>query len=125
MHFEHINLSAPREIIEKIKDFYCGIFALDVGFRPDFTHFGYWLYKNNKALVHLTESNSRLPNGTQGYFDHIAFQLEGINHFIDRLRRNGVDYTVNYVSQTKTTQVFFKDPAGIRLEATFLGEALT
>lgn len=124
MHIEHINISAPFELIKVVKVFYCELFGLHEGFRPSFTKRGFWLYEEDKALVHLTESSERSPTEKPGYLDHIAFQLTGLYRFKDKLERLNIRYTVDSLPEIDMTQLFFKDPAGTDLEVNFKNEAL-
>lgn len=73
MHIEHINISAPKEVIEELRDFYCAIFDLCIGLRPNFASRGFWLYAGDKSIVHLTESDEHYKSDQPTYFDHVAF----------------------------------------------------
>lgn len=129
MHIEHINISAPVEILIKTRDFYCDVFGLVNGHRPNFKRAGFWLYSDGKPLIHLTESNLTESNEdfqvniTQGYFDHFAFQLSGLGDFIANLESLKMTYKIEYLRETGVTQVFIRDPSGIGVEASFPGES--
>ena len=124
MHIEHINISAPVEILIKTRDFYCDVFGLVNGHRPNFKRAGFWLYSDGKPLIHLTESNEDFQgNITQGYFDHFAFQLSGLGDFIANLESLKMTYKIEYLRETGVTQVFIRDPSGIGVEASFPGES--
>jgi hypothetical protein len=41
--FDHYNLCAPREFLERLRLFYTEAVGLTVGYRPRFQKFGYWL----------------------------------------------------------------------------------
>jgi len=124
MHIEHINISAPFELIKVVKVFYCELFGLHEGFRPSFTSRGFWLYEGGNALVHLTECNKKPLGEKPGYLDHIAFQLTGLCRFKDNLEKLNIKYTVDSLPEIGMTQLFFKDPAGTGLEVNFKNEAL-
>ncbi len=53
---DHINFHAQRKLLDALKDFYCDVVGLEVGARPDFPRFGYWLYAGGHPVVHLYES---------------------------------------------------------------------
>ena len=78
MHIDHVNICAPKELMEKLKVFYCETLELSVGFRPKFSNHGYWLYAGDKAIVHLSDGNRHLRQDMQGYFDHFAIQTTGL-----------------------------------------------
>ena len=61
-------------------------------------------------------------NITQGNFDHFAFQLSGLEDFIANLESLKISYKIENVRETGMTQLFIKDPTGIGVEASFLGE---
>lgn len=124
MHIEHINISAPIELLIKIKEFYCNVFDVEEGFRPKFSSKGYWLYSDGKAVIHLTNSIEHHRNEKQGYFDHVAFQVKGLKLMVDRLNSLGISYTIDYLPEVGMTQLFFKDPSGTGVEANFVGETL-
>ena len=124
MHIEHFNISAPLELLERLKEFYCELFELEEGFRPPFSRAGYWLYSGGNALIHLTESIEHFPSEKTSYFDHITFQLTGLKKLLEKLENLGIKYTTDHLPEIGMTQIFFKDPAGIGLEANFINERL-
>ena len=118
MHIDHINIAAPAELLEKVRDFYCDVLDLAEGFRPDFSRDGYWLYSGEKALVHLVESTRHHDNEKQGYFDHFALRTTGLARVLARLDRFNIEYTTNHLPQINLTQIFCKDPSGTGVEIT-------
>ena len=124
MHIEHINISAPIVLLENVKTFYCDIFNLKEGFRPKFKRNGFWLYSEESAILHLTESYEHNSSEGRSYLDHIAFQTTGLKILLERLKYLNVEYTCGSLPEVGMTQVFFKDPAGLTIEVNFLSEAL-
>ena len=124
MHLDHINISAPIQLLEKVRDFYCAVFGLEDGFRPVFRQNGFWLYSGDKPIIHLSESDLHMANTGQGCLDHVAFRATGLREQIERLDSQQVEYRSNHVPELDMTQLFFRDPAGTGLEVNFLGEAL-
>ena len=43
MKLHHVNIKAPKELLEREKDFFCEVLGLQEGNRPDFSSSGYWL----------------------------------------------------------------------------------
>jgi len=78
MHIDHINIGAPVELLEKVRDFYCDVLGFTAGFRPNFSQDGFWLYSQDKALIHLVVSSSHHKIERQGYFDHFALRTTGL-----------------------------------------------
>lgn len=124
MHIEHINISAPLELLEKVKKFYCEVFDLKEGFRPTFRRNGFWLYSGGNAILHLTESYEHSSSEGKTYLDHVAFQTTGLKTLIEKLTLLNVEHRCDSFAEIGMTQVFFKDPAGLKIEVNFLNEAL-
>lgn len=129
MKFDHFNISAPMAVLEQVKDFYCQVFDMVAGERPNFSKKGYWLYlsrqtaiaqglSDQQALIHLTADVHQQFLST-GYFNHNAFKLSGRAAFENRLITLNIDYTIQNVSGKALYQYFFKDPAGVMIEVIF------
>ena len=122
MHIDHINISAPMDLLEKVRDFYCEVFDLTSEFRPGFSTRGFWLYAQDKAIIHLSESLEHHRNEKQGYFDHFALQTTDVAHVLEKLNRIGTKYTTSHIADIGMRQVFFKDPSGIGVEVNCFDE---
>ena len=123
MHLDHINISAPAELLIKVRDFYCDLLGLAEGFRPEFRKNGFWLYSEGKPIVHLVDSVEHHRNEKQGFFDHFALQATGLAGLIEKLDAAGVVYKMSYLAEIDLSQVFCKDPSGIGVEINFPGES--
>ena len=123
MHIDHINISAPKELLQKVRDFYCEVLGLTEGFRPNFSRGGFWLYSEGKP-IHLIESTDHYHNEKQGFFDHFALQATGLAKICDNLDAAGIEYKVSYLSQIDMSQIFCKDPSGTGVEINFLNETV-
>ncbi len=124
MHIDHINISAPKELLESVKEFYCAIFGLVAGRRPNFSTPGFWLYSGDNAIIHLMESSEHYSNEKQGYLDHVAYKTTGLKELVNKLNALNIEYTVNSMPEMHMSQVFFKDPAGVGVEVKFINETL-
>ena len=123
---DHFNITAPADLIERVRDFYVEVIGLSEGGRPDFMSRGFWLYAGSEPLVHLTTSDggdARTP-AARSTFDHVAFSCEGLREFVERLERAGVEYELDEVASLEQVQIFLRDPAGVGLELNFTGETL-
>ena len=121
----HYNLRAAPEIIEKLKNFYIEIVGLKLGHRPPFKNGGYWLYANDKDVLHLSFSKNDITNElhVSSTFDHMAFTAENEVDHIKILKENNIDYIIREVPEIGTRQIFFKDPAGNGIELIFSNES--
>ncbi len=124
MKLDHINIRAPRELLEREKRFFCELLGLREGERPAFGSHGYWLYSGDAAVVHLSEDEAQAGGDRQGYFDHAAFRSTGLRELLGTLDRNGADYRVTRVPGLDLTQVFVVSPANVRIEINFAGESI-
>ena len=121
----HYNLRAAPEIIEKLKKFYIEIVGLKLGHRPPFNNRGYWLYADNKDVLHLSFSKNDITNElhVSSTFDHMAFTAENEMDHINVLKENNIYYIVREVPEIGTRQIFFKDPAGNGIELIFSNDS--
>ena len=122
MKLDHINIRAPRALLEREKQFFCEQLGLRDGQRPAFGSHGYWLYAGDTAVVHLSEGEAPSNADGQGCFDHAAFRSTGLQSLLQTLRRAGTDYRIARVPELELTQVFVVSPANIRIEINFAGE---
>ena len=124
MNIDHVNICAPPQLLEKVKNFYCGVLGLTEGFRPTFSKNGYWLYAQGKAIIHLVESTAHYKNEKQGYFDHFALRTNGLTKVLERLKSDQIEYRTNHLPEIGLTQIFCKGPSGTGVEISYLDEPL-
>lgn len=121
--FNHFNIRAPREILEKVKDFYLNVIGLEEGSRPDVPVHGYWLYLDKLPVLHLMEwaGIEELPPFERGYLDHVAFSCTDLNGVTKKLHELGVTYKRrDFASaETRFTQLEVTDPVGNGVELNF------
>jgi catechol 2,3-dioxygenase-like lactoylglutathione lyase family enzyme len=125
----HFNITAPFDLLERVRDFYVEVLGLDVGDRPGFRRKGFWLYAGDEPIVHLTacdEADVR-ANGELGlnFFDHVAFSCEGLPGIIERLQNFDIPYEMAEIDSLGQIQVFVRDPAGVGVELNFMDESFT
>ena len=116
--FAHYNLSAHRELLDALRDFYVNVVGLRLGERPALRRFGYWLYAGDAAALHLSEAS---PGDTRlrqvsGTFNHGAFLAVGFRTAERRLLAHGVTVRVAVDPLLQQRQLFFLDPAGNGVE---------
>jgi len=119
--FSHYNLRAARAMLDELRDFYSDVVGLEVGDRPPFRSFGYWLYAGGQAVLHLSEARLGEERAAQpqGTFDHAAFSCTDRAAYEHELSRRGIRYRVGVVPETQLVQIFFNDPAGNGVELNF------
>lgn len=121
LSLNHYNLRAPRELLDRLRAFYVEVVGLEVGYRPPFVTYGYWLYAGDQAVLHLSEASGNETSAVDAptSFDHAAFNCMGRRHFETRFARLSIKYEVACVPQTKQIQLFLEDPAGNGVELNF------
>ena len=119
--FSHYNLRAARGLLDELRDFYCDVVGLEIGQRPPFRSFGYWLYAGGYPILHLSEAGpgENRPVQPLGTFDHAAFRCIGQAQFEEELKRRGIPYRLAVVPATQQVQIFLTDPAGNGVELNF------
>jgi glyoxylase I family protein len=119
--FNHYNLRAPRELMDRLRDFYCSIVGLQQGKRPNLGSFGYWLYAGRDCVLHLSEARadeSRLTH-TSTTFDHVAFTCTDRTAMEAILDRHNIPFSRGQVAELGIHQLFLQDPAGNGVELSF------
>ena len=121
---DHYNLRAARAaraVLDELCAFYRDVVGLEVGERPPFRRFGYWLYAGGRAVLHLSvaDDGESRPSGVASTFAHAAFSCTNRPAFEQRLKERGVPYRVDEIPLTRRVQLFFKDPAGNGVELQF------
>ena len=104
--------------LENSVSFYTEILGLEEGFRPNLGFPGCWLYKNQRAILHII-SGKKLPSEPSGVLDHMAFSAENLPETIDKLKTRKIDYELKRQNETNTWQLFFVDPNGAKVELDF------
>ncbi len=124
----HFNISASRELIERVKRFYTDIIGLALGPRAHLDHDGYWLYAGYTPIVHLSVRIGAISNAQnnvqKGYFNHISLGCVGLESAIARMIATQTPYRLIQLPDIHQTQLFVTDPADIGVELTFFNESL-
>ena len=113
---DHVNIQTQD--LAKLCRFYEEVLGLTVGERPTFDSVGAWLYAGDSPIIHLGVTDTEM-NGNTLPVDHVALRAEGLEEIVGRLNEAGVDYQMHDVPGRAMRQLFFRDPAGIRIELNF------
>ena len=117
----HYNFRLERQLLEVVREFYEAVIGLQVGPRPPFKSFGYWLYADGRDVLHLSEElpGDKRRAGSDLTFDHVALEASNWPLTIQELRAAGIDFAEDLVPSTGRRQIFFRDPAGNGVELIF------
>ena len=105
-------------MMHRLKAFYCDVLGLTEGPREGFTSYGFWLYLDAIAVVHLSEYKAEgepLTHATTT-FDHVSFLCSNAAEMETRLQKHAITYTIRLIPRLNIKQLNFKDPAGNGVE---------
>ena len=119
----HINIRAPKALVEKLRNFYQEVLGLSGGWRPPFQSKGHWLYIEDRPVVHLVEDEMVHATGVARFptVDHVSFSCTGLREFEELLRAKEIAFRRTEVPDTALVQLTFVDPAGNGVELQFAG----
>ena len=120
LSINHIQLVAEKDLVLKLRDFYCDVVGLAEGFRPAFERFGFWLYIGDKDVLHLItpkDGDGRSPQKSS--FDHVAFRTADYLAVLKKLKKLNVPFDEKLIPGMSAHQIFLRDPAGNRVELNF------
>ena len=123
LSINNIQLVAEKDLVLKLRDFYCNVVGLTEGFRPAFERFGFWLYIEDKDVLHLItpkEGDGRSPQKSS--FDHVAFKTTRYHDVLKKLKSLNISYDEKPIPGMTAHQIFLRDPAGNRVELNFDGD---
>ena len=82
---------------------------------------GYWLYADERPVLHLAEAASEqvAASNVDGTFAHAAFDCVDVASAEALLTLRGIRYRKTAVPETGAPQIFFTDPAGNGVELLF------
>ena len=104
---------------ERTTRFYTDVVGLSVGFRPELSFPGVWLYAGAEPVVHIIFGKP-IPGRETGAVDHLAFKATGnVEAALEKLKTHAVEYSMRKLERTGVTQVFFRDPDGVGVELNF------
>jgi catechol 2,3-dioxygenase-like lactoylglutathione lyase family enzyme len=120
---DHLSIGTSK--LEETRAFFCDVLGFTVGLRPKLKSNGYWLYSNDRALVHLVEAAGKEgPNGAAsaddmvetGMDDHIAMTISGSADVVTEMTDKGIAYWDRLLADRNLYQVFVRDPNGVVIE---------
>lgn len=126
--FDHVSIRAKD--LEGMTDFLINLLGLEKGFRPEFPFPGYWLYSEEveKSLIHLFNEdasfykkdliNENIEEESTGknIVNHVCLYSDNYEEIMDRIDKQGLDYSINLVPDCPIEQIFVKAPENLILE---------
>lgn len=117
--------------LDATRRFYCDVLGMTVGFRPQMSFSGFWIYLGDTAVIHVASLAEYLSRNdadmTQppvlavgsGAIDHIAFTGTDPAAIEARLKEHQIVYERNEIAEINLVQLFALDPDGVRVEMNF------
>ena len=123
---DHFNVRGRPQDVDALRDFYRDVLGLRQGARPAFKFPGYWMYLGETPVVHISGSlpadgPAAAGAGSTGRVDHISFRAQGFAAVCHELGERGISCVPSPVPGMDIRQLFFVDPAGLKVELTFYG----
>ena len=128
---------------EATRDWFCDNLGFRSGYHPEFGFPVYWLYIGDQDVVHIGKAKHSDHQNTylstpsdkanedysgagapgSGRIDHVCFNCEGIEEFVDRLSSNGVEFSERKAHNSDLFQLFMREPVnGLKVELNFSAE---
>jgi catechol 2,3-dioxygenase-like lactoylglutathione lyase family enzyme len=122
------------------RDWFCNNLGFEVGPHPEFGFPVHWLYIGKQDVIHIGKARHSEHQDTylktpsdqagldysaagapgSGRIDHICLNSEGLAEFIERLTRNGVEFSERKAHNSMLYQLFMREPInGIKVELNF------
>jgi catechol 2,3-dioxygenase-like lactoylglutathione lyase family enzyme len=119
MHIDHVTIRTRD--IGKTRDFFVDLFDLEEGARPKAIQRipGYWLYANDKPIVHIIGAHGGNSDPQTEAIDHVGLKLEGYLAFRKKLEDRAIRYSTMDIPELTERRLFFRAPGGVLLEAVF------
>ena len=128
---------------EGTRDWFCENLGFRNGYHPEFGFPVYWLYIGEQDVLHIGKARHSTHQDTylktpsdqagidysaagapgSGRIDHLCFNSEGMPEFIERLTKNGVEFSERKAHNSNLYQLFMREPInGIKVELNFAWE---
>ncbi|MBU1359490.1 MAG: VOC family protein [Gammaproteobacteria bacterium] len=122
------------------RDWFVDNLGFRSGYHPEFGFPVHWLYIGEQDVVHIGKARHSAHQDTylrtpsdkdgedysaagapgSGRIDHVCFNCEGMLEFIERLTRNGVEFSERKAHNSDLYQLFMREPInGIKVELNF------
>ena len=104
--------------LKKTKDFYVNILGMNIDYdRPPFKFDGIWLSLNKRAVVHVVVKEELIiDENLLPTLDLVAFRAKDMKKIKLNLKENSISYDERITPDNKISQIFLKDPNGIKIE---------
>lgn len=102
--------------LDETRIFFEEVLGLKVGPRPDFDFPVYWLYAEDRDVVHLVEATAQQTPSTQASINHFALRVADYNQAMAALQAKGIPFDTATTPGGELKQIYITDPNGVRIE---------
>jgi catechol 2,3-dioxygenase-like lactoylglutathione lyase family enzyme len=114
LDLDHVNIRTTE--LAKTQAFFTEVLGLRVGWRPDFSFGGTWLYAGGKDVVHLVEVSRAGAASKGSSLDHFAFAIDDYDEAKRRLNAAGLAYDSGEAPNGGIRQIFVTELNGVTIE---------
>ncbi|THD59707.1 VOC family protein [Phenylobacterium sp.] len=114
LDLDHINIRTME--LARTRAFFTEVLGLTVGWRPDFSFGGAWLYAGDKDVVHLVEVSRAGVASRGSALDHFAFAIDDYDEAKRRLDAAGLSYEAGEAPNGGIRQLFVTELNGVTIE---------
>jgi catechol 2,3-dioxygenase-like lactoylglutathione lyase family enzyme len=111
---DHVNIRTTD--LAGTQAFFTEVLGLTVGWRPDFSFGGAWLYAGGKDVVHLVEVSRAGAASKGSALDHFAFTIDDYEDAWRRLDAAGIAYEAGAAPNGGIRQFFITELNGVTFE---------
>lgn len=115
----HYTIRCTPGELPALLDFYTRCVGLNAGARPVMPAPGYWLYSEDRPIVHLYAALAQSAAGPTAALDHISFRAHGLDETRANLKEQNVPFEEFPIPDWPIHQLFLRDPFGLKIELTF------
>tara|TARA_R110001583_G_C5654877_1_gene409125 strand:+ start:1769 stop:2155 length:387 start_codon:yes stop_codon:yes gene_type:complete len=117
--FDHLSLSAENP--EQMRDFLIELLGLKVGTRPNLNFDGYFLFAEEKDVIHIFGKSPRndvnhFGQDEQNIVHHVSFYSDDYDDVMRRIKMLDVKYGMSQVPNTSVVQIFVRAPENLIIE---------
>ena len=116
---DHVNIRTTR--LDVMINWYTEVLGMSIGYRPDFSFAGAWMYAGDNSPVHLIKIDGEQGIGSEAKLklEHFAFSASGGKEFEGKLSKRNESYKKIDIPSIGLYQINLWDPDGNHIHVDF------